>query len=512
MNNTIDVVLCWHMHQPFYRDGLDNTYHLPWVYLHAIKDYVDMVAHLESFPEARVVVNFAPVLLEQLDDYGQQMRRWLKDGVIMRDPLLNLVAGETTVPLEPGERAEIISACRRAFAPTMINRHAPFRSLLDIAAQQYTDGELDTIRITYLSPQFFVDLLMWYHLAWLGSSVRQKDFRVAQLMARKNNFTRVDQLLLIEVMADIIEGIIPRYQALMEADRIELSMTPYGHPIIPLMLDFDVMHDAQPTAPMPRYPKYPGGLERSLWHLRQGIDVFQEHFGVLPRGVWLAEGGLSSEAIELLDNLGLKWTASGEGVWRASCEASKLPSGQMDHKKVLYQPLIHPPNHCALFFRDDGLSDLIGFQYKNWNAEDAANDFCRNLENIANFLADTPGPNVVTVILDGENAWEYYPDNAFHFLQALYRKLTEHPRLRMSTFSDVLARLPEQSMPRLPVLKAGSWVYGSFSTWIGDKDKNAAWELLVEAKCCYDRVVESGMLSEEKMAEAALQLAVCEGS
>ncbi|OQY18945.1 MAG: glycoside hydrolase [Desulfobacteraceae bacterium 4572_35.1] len=512
MTKKLKVVLCWHMHQPYYRDGLDGEYRLPWVYLHAIKDYADMAAHLESFPAARVVVNFAPVLLEQLDDYGHQMRAWLKEGTVMSDPLLNLVSGEIPVPPEPEARAEIIMACQRAYTPHAIDGHAPFRMLVDIALEQYTDGELDTLRISYLNRQFFVDLLMWYHLAWLGASIKHKDTRVIKLMRRKTNFTRVDQILLIEVMAEIIEGIIPRYRALMESGRIELSMSPYGHPIVPLLLDFEAARAAQPDVVLPNYLQYPGGKERALWHLRHGLEVFENYFGRKPEGVWLSEGGVSSEALALTDKLGLKWTASGEGVWRGSCELSDATPYQLENKRMLYCPLLNPPYSTTLFFRDDGLSDLIGFRYKDWNAHDAANDFCRNLENIAGYLKSDVGNQVVTVILDGENAWEYYPDNAFEFLQQLYRNLTEHPQLEMTTFKAVVEEPKRVPVDELAVLRPGSWVYGSFSTWIGDKDKNRAWDMLVEAKNCYDRVVKSGLLSADKIAEVEQQLAVCEGS
>ena len=512
MSPQTHVVLCWHMHQPYYRDALDGDYRLPWVYLHAIKDYADMIAHLEAFPKARVVVNFAPVLLEQLDDYGEQMRGWIRDESPMRDPLLNLVSGATSIPPEPDLRADIITACKRAYPPTMINGYAPFRDLLDFAMQQYVDGELDTLRINYLSSQFFVDLLVWYHLAWLGSSVRQKDERVTRLMSRKNNFTRVDRMLLMEVMAEVVESILPRYQALMEAGQIELSMTPYGHPIVPLMIDFNSARDAMPNVVLPRSEAYPDGLERCRWHMERGREVFKEHFGIYPKGVWLSEGALSSAALELLDEYDVEWTASGEGVWRNSCEASKLPAQQMEFKKALYRVMKHPPSSCRLFFRDDGLSDLIGFQYKNWAANDAAGDFCRHLETISGFFDKESGDRVITVILDGENAWEYYPDNAQDFLQALYSKLTNHPTLKMATFSDLTQRTDTESSVTLPIIKAGSWVYGTFSTWIGDRDKNAAWDLLVEAKNCYDRVVQAGILPEDKLERATEQLAVCEGS
>jgi len=506
----LKVVLCWHMHQPHYRDGLDGVYRLPWVYLHAIKDYSDMVWHLENCPAAKVVVNFAPVLLEQLDDYEQQMRNWLQAEKLMQDPLLNLVSGQTPVPKDYESRAEIVSVCQRAHAPTMIDVLPAFRELLDMVKCHKNPEFLDEKCIAYLNDQYFTDILVWYHLAWMGASIRQTDPRIVQLMAKKCQYSLADQKQLIEVMADCVGSIIPRYRKLMERGQIEISMTPYGHPIVPLLIDFESMRDALPDAPAPQSTEYPDGYQRSKWHMEKGIEVFQDHFGSKPKGVWLSEGAVSSASVGLLDEYGFKWTASGEGVWRHSCEASHIDQHDLNSKKALYQPLQHASQNCALFFRDDGLSDMLGFQYKDWHPNDAAKDFTQHMENIANFLGDEVEEHVVSVILDGENAWEYYHDNASHFLNALYCNLTEHPKVEMTTFAKALET--GAKVRHLPVLKSGSWVYGSFSTWIGDQDKNKGWDLLVAAKQMFDEVVASKTLSNEELKEATEQLAICEGS
>jgi len=511
----IKVVLCWHMHQPHYRDGLDGVYRLPWVYLHAIKDYSDMVWHLENCPEAKVVVNFAPVLLEQLDDYEQQMRAWLDNGSVMNDPLLNLVSGATPIPKTAEERQEIITVCQRAYAPTMINVLPCFKELLGMVkcseANKNIDNEnIDNVCVSYVNDQYFTDLLVWYHLAWMGVSVRETDPRVEALMNKKMHYTSDDQRILIEIMADCVASIIPRYKALMKRGQIEISMTPYGHPIVPLLIDFSSMRDALPDAPAPKYSSYPDGYERSKWHMEHGLSVYKQHFEAKPKGVWLSEGAVSSAAVGLLDEYDIKWTASGEGVWRHSCEASCVGQHDLHSKKALYQPLQHASQKCAMFFRDDGLSDMVGFQYKDWNPTDAANDFAHHMDNIANFLGDSVEEHVVSVILDGENAWEYYFDNASLFLKEMYSKLSSHPRVEMTTFSEALEN---GAKPRhLPILKSGSWVYGSFSTWIGDKDKNKAWDLLVEAKQCFDKVVNAKKLSKTELKQATEQLAICEGS
>jgi len=512
-NKQLKLVICWHMHQPHYRDGLDGLYRLPWVYLHGIKDYTDMAAHLENTPKAKVVVNFTPVLLEQIEDYAQQMRAWLNSGQEMCDPLLNWVSGATAITPDYAQRLEIVQACQKAFAPTMIDPYPAFKSLVKMAQ---CDNEIpfkDFKALVYFNDQYFIDLLMWYHLAWMGASLRLTDQRVAALIQKGSlgaHFSAKDQRTVMEVMADALEGLIPRYRTLMETGQIEISMSPYSHPMIPLLIDFKAMKDAMPYAPMPSSPYYPGGKKRAQWQLEKVFEVFQHYFGTLPKGVWLSEGGVSREAVALLDQYGIQWTASGEGVWRHSCEASHLDNHDISSKRTLYQPFQHAEQKCALFFRDDGLSDLIGFQYKTWNAEDAVNNFISHLHNIADFLGEQVEQHVVSVILDGENAWEYYPENGYHFLSTLYAKLAKDPRIKMTTFAEALAeQVPLRS---LPVLSAGSWVYGSFSTWIGEPHKNAGWDLLVEAKQTYDQVVASGKLTAEQKTAATGQLAICESS
>jgi alpha-amylase/alpha-mannosidase (GH57 family) len=511
--NKIKLVICWHMHQPHYRDGLDGQYRLPWVYLHAIKDYSDMAAHLENNPAARVVVNFAPVLLEQLDDYASQMRQWLASGQLMGDRLLNLVAGAIAVEDDLANRLEILQSCSKAFAPTMIDVFPPFRKLLEMARREQIKDIEDARGLSYFTPAFFTDLLVWYHLAWMGHSLLLRDNRVEALINKglaEEHFNSDDQKTLIMIMADILEDIVPRYRKLQDSGQIELSMTPYGHPIVPLLIDFNTTRDAMPDATLPEHPGYPGGYERARWHMQHGIEQFRHFFGKAPSGVWLSEGSVSTAAVGLLDEFDIRWTASGEGVWRHSCEVSKLDEHAIASKRALYHPMRHNDQKCALFFRDDGMSDLIGFEYKTWNPQDAANNFAHNLNNIADHLGDAVDEHVVAVILDGENPWEYYPDNGYTFLETLYKTLTEHPRVEMTTFSDALDQGAKAA--DLPVLKAGSWVYGSFSTWIGDKDKNIGWDLLVEAKQAFDSVVASHQLSASELETATHQLAVCEGS
>ena len=503
----LKLVLCWHMHQPWYREDLNGEFRLPWVYLHALKDYSDMAAHLEAHPGMRAVVNFTPVLLEQLEDYGHQLNAWLAHRQPMADPMLNLLAGAMPLPSELAEREKLLRDCLRAHAPTMVEVHPVFVQLL---APVWRVGmvEPDYHLMPYLNDQYLLDVLTWYHLAWLGHSLRQHPV-VERLIAQGSQYDDELRQELLSLMAEVIGGLIGRYKELAERGQIELSVTPYSHPILPLMIDFKSAQCAAPDAPLPEYPRYPGGLESADWQLEHGIAVFERFFGFRPEGMWLSEGAISGEAVELLPKHGIQWTASGEGVWHGSSVLSGLEHNTTASRRCLFSPHRLPDGETRLFFRDDGLSDLIGFQYKDWRAEDAADDFLRHLHNIARFLNGEAKQHVVSVILDGENAWEYYPDNGFHFLGALYERLAKDTLVEVTTFSEVIDQIEPLELPRLC---AGSWVHGSFSTWIGDPDKNLAWDRLVEAKEIYDCVMAEGSLSPEETERARLQLAICEGS
>ena len=498
----LKVVLCWHMHQPQYGDLLSGSYHLPWTYLHAIKDYVDMVAHLEAVPAARAVINFAPILLEQIDDYARQINGFLTNSLVIRDPVLAALA-QPALPADVEQRLILAKACLRANETRVIDRFPAYRRLADMAVWMKQSPE----SVHYMSNQFFADLLVWYHLAWLGETVRRSDIRVRRLLEKETGYTLHDRRELLTVIGELLASVTARYARLAERGQVELSVTPYAHPILPLLLDFQCAHDTLPNAPLPHRDAYPGGIERARWHIREGIDVFRRHFGRVPTGCWPSEGAVSQDALKLLADAGFSWAASGEGVLHNSLARS----GHAEHAVKaawLHRPYSVADTGMTCFFRDDGLSDLIGFTYATWHADDAVSNLVHHLENIASCCKDHPG-HVVSIIMDGENAWEHYPENAYFFLSALYRRLSEHPLLELTTFSDCLKDNAVKPLP-LRQVAAGSWVYGTLSTWIGEPDKNRGWDMLADAKHVFDSVV--GSLGPEQRARAERQLAICEGS
>ncbi len=495
----LPVVLLWHMHQPQYRDALSGQYVLPWTYLHAIKDYTDMAAHLEAVPAARAVVNFTPVLIEQLQEISSRVNEHLRSGSPLPDPVLALL-GPDPIPRDPAERLELLRACLRAQRQQMIERFGPYLELATIAETLATPE-----RIAYASNQLIHDLAVWYHLAWLGETVRRFNPVATALTDQGRAYTPEQRRELLMLVAQQLSAIVPRYRHLSERGQCELSVTPYGHPIMPLLLDFQVARQAVPQMALPQHASYSGGSERAQWHVAEGLRVFEQAFGVRPVGCWPSEGAISAAALEVLDRAGFRWAASSSNVLRNSLTAS---GGHADGAS-LNRPYRLPGLTLSTFFRDDALSDLIGFTYATWHGDDAANHLIGELVHLARRLAGEPN-RAVLIALDGENAWEHYPFNGYYFLRALYSGLAAHPMLELTTLSDCVARGMEPTP--LAQLVAGSWVNGTLATWMGDAAKNRAWDLLCDAKTAFDRALRAGTLDAAQRTAAERQLALCESS
>jgi alpha-amylase/alpha-mannosidase (GH57 family) len=497
----LPVVLLWHMHQPQYRDALTGEYVLPWTYLHAIKDYIDMAAHLESQPNARAVVNFTPVLIEQLQELAHKIQGHLESGSSLPDAVLRLL-GPDPVPTTPAERLDLLKACLRAQRKHLIERYGPFLELATIAETLAT-----VERIPYASDQLIYDLAVWYHLAWIGETVRRSDARVAALTAQGRGFTAQQRRDLLTLIGDLVADVVPRFRRLGESGRVELSVTPYGHPIIPLLLDFQSAREAVPGMELPRHAGYPGGAERAAWHIAEGLRVFTAAFGSKPVGCWPSEGAISVGTLEMLDKAGFKWIATSANVLGTSLRVAG--AANHDDTRAYNRAYSLPGSKLRCFFRDDTLSDRIGFNYSTWHGDDAAQNFAQELSQLARNYSGESG-HAVLIALDGENAWEYYPFNGYYFLRALYSVLADHPMLELVTLSDCVQR----GLETVPLQKVvtGSWVHGTLATWMGDPAKNAAWDLLCEAKLVFDRVMRENTFDRAQKAAIEHQLALCESS
>jgi alpha-amylase/alpha-mannosidase (GH57 family) len=326
-------------------------------------------------------------------------------------------------------------------------------------------------------------------------------------MTKGERYTADDRARLLAWVGATLKGIVPRYRALMERGQIEISATPQTHPLGPLLLDFAAARESVPDAPLPHAAGYPGGRSRLDAQIDGANASHERRFGTKPAGMWPAEGAVSTAFAGLFAGHGCRWLASGEGVLRNSLKAAGISDGN-----AAYRPWkLADGNSPHLFFRDERISDLIGFEYARWHGRDAARHFVTQLEVILGNAAAGETP-VVGVVLDGENAWEHYPYNGYYFFDDLYALIEQHPAIRTTTYGEIVARQIPPPHGTLPHLAAGSWVYGTLSTWIGDADKNRGWDLLCAAKKAYDMVIASGRLTPEETRAAEAQLAVCESS
>jgi len=506
---SLDLVFLWHMHQPDYRDhgapivGAGDTaageFVLPWVYLHAIKDYVDMAAHLERHPQIHCVVNFVPVLLDQIEDYAHQFASGE-----FRDPLLRMLAAPDLDRISEADRKLALATCFRSNHVTMLAPFPHYQRLHDLYLMLTRENE---IACSYLSGAYFSDLVTWYHLAWTGETERRRNPLLATLMSQGEGYDANDRQQLLASIGELMTGLIPRWRALAASGQVELSSTPQTHPLSPLLLDFRVARESVPDAPLPFSAAYPGGRSRVIAQIGAARISHARRFGAPPVGMWPAEGAISEDFVKYLAAAGCRWIASGEGVLKNSLAAN----GITDPRAAYHSWQLEKAPGLKMFFRDERLSDLIGFDYAKWHGRDAAQHLVLQLEAILDAAAGNETP-VVSIILDGENAWEHYPYNGYYFFEDLYDLLVEHPRIHTTTYAALLAQEKPPVASALPRLTAGSWVYGTLSTWIGDEAKNRGWDLLCEAKQSCDRVLASGRLDAGQVAAVESQLAICESS
>jgi alpha-amylase/alpha-mannosidase (GH57 family) len=434
------------MHQPSYVDPVTGDVTMPWVRLHGVKDYTDMGALLEGVEDTRVTFNFVPGLIDQLE------RAAHADPASDRFLRLTLTPPEA---LDAHDRAFVTRWFFSLHHPTLLEPHPRYRELRELA-QSGEPLDDDALR----------DLQLLFNLAWCGAVVRSRP-EIASLIERERGFTEADKATLIASQQAAIGAIVPRYAALAAAGRIELTCTPHEHPILPLLIDSDLARAARPSTLLPtaRY-RWPGDARA---HVARALASHARRFGAPPRGMWPAEGAVAAEVLPLMRDAGVRWIASDETVLRKSLGLAALAPSE------LYSPW--DSEGVTLFFRHHGLSDLIGFDYARWVPEDAWRDFANHLAAAHAALDGADG--VVTVALDGENCWEHYPGGSTGFLPGLYRAIAATPGLRLSTFSEALAAVPPRPLPRLA---PGSWIDGTFATWLGDPVKNRAWELLSAAR------------------------------
>jgi alpha-amylase/alpha-mannosidase (GH57 family) len=466
----VRVALLWHMHQPSYRDPVHGAFVLPWVRLHALRDYLGMVRLLDATPGVHVTFNLVPSLLDQVEAYARDEAQ----------------EGELRVGLLPAaqltleERVFALRTLLLMSEPLM----APWPRLRELRDRRGTEPDEDALRraAAAFSEQDLRDLQVLSKLAWFDLDWLAHDGDVRALARKGHGYSEDDKRRLRERELALLRGILPAYRAAAEAGRIELSASPYYHPILPLLADTDAHREAHAHATLPRRFRHP---EDALDQIARARARHAELFGRRPDGLWPSEGSVSDEVLDLAARGGVRWLASDEGVLERSLNVplGRHGEGGLGRPDLLYLPWVRrtPSGDVRILFRDRFLSDLIGFTYSRWRPEDAATDLLQRIRAVGQrwSAARLPGVPLVPIILDGENAWEHFQDGGRVFLGALYRGLQDDPALEALTVGEALAVTPARELHRV---FAGSWINADFSVWIGHADDRHAWDALGHAR------------------------------
>lgn len=465
---TLSVLFLWHQHQPYYKDPLSNRYELPWVRLHATKDYFDMVALLEDYPKIRANFNLVPSLLVQLEDYAQGKAH---------DRYLAVSRKEAT-QLSFEEKLFILQTFFMANWQHMVDPYPRYRELLDKRGRSGKSEDMARAQ-GYFKEQDWRDLQVWFNLTWFDPYWREKNVLVGNLHKKGKTFTEEEKNSLLDLQLSICGQIATKHREMMEKGQIEVTATPFYHPILPLLNDLESARMAMPQVTLPRTPfQYPSDAREQI---QKALTFHEERFGRRPQGMWPSEGSVSEAVAEQFAEAKVRWVATDEAVLAHSLSPHAFHREDLFH--AYRRDTAKGPLH--FFFRDHGLSDAIGFTYSSWKAEDAAADFIKRLHEIRKSLtAQNPSGDdlpIVSVILDGENCWEYYPQDGVPFLRELYKRLSDDPLLETVRGSDYLDRAAAK-VRTLPKVWSGSWINSNFAIWIGHSEDNKAWELLTRTR------------------------------
>ena len=496
----IRLVLLWHMHQPFYKDMVTGEYRLPWVRLHALKDYYGMVKLLDEFPGVQQNFNLVPSLVAQIQDYVSGEAH---------DPFFNVVAKPAN-ELTAADRRFALRYLFQANPVNMIGRYPRYRELWERYRTTSTRPEGAE---SYFVTRDYADLQVLSQLAWFDEFfLGEPD--IAALVQKGEDFTADDQQLVIGRQREILGKVLPAYADAAKRGSIELSATPYYHPILPLLCDTNAGAESTPGLPLPtRHFKHP---DDATVQIRRALDSHESLFGVRPQGLWPSEGSVSEEALKLAAREGIQWMATDEGVLGRTIEFN-FARHNNDHLHVdgaerLYNIYRYEKGDTRMHmvFRDHRLSDLIGFVYSGMPAADAAQHLIQNIKDSAQPLLQQGKNAVVSIILDGENAWEYYPESGREFLRRFYEALQKDEQIEPVTISEAIARHKEEDFGKLTRLVPGSWIEANFNVWIGAPEDNLSWDLLAEARDYYDR--HSHRVTEAQRKIAWEELLIAEGS
>jgi alpha-amylase/alpha-mannosidase (GH57 family) len=492
------VVVLWHQHQPFYKDLVTGQYRLPWTRLHALKDYYGMVKLLEEFPNVHQTFNLVPSLINQIQDYVSGEAH---------DPFLQ-VAAKPAKDLSPDERRFALQYLFQAHPVNVIGRYPRYRELWE---RFRGTGDSPERAEKIFQPQDFTDLQVLSQIGWFDEYFLEEK-NIAQVVRKGRNYSLEDQTFVIAAEREFLSRVVPAHAEAAKRGSIEISTSPFYHPILPLVCDTQIGAVSSPGLPLPqnRYRHAEDAREQLL----RGLDFHEKVFGLRPQGVWPSEGSVSEEVLTIAHGLGVKWMATDEGVLGRSLGLSFNRDGHgylnsdLAHRLYTIYRYENAGTRMNMIFRDHTLSDLIGFVYSGMPPQEAANNLVQKIKESVQPILSHGQDAMVPIILDGENAWEYYPQSGREFLRRFYDALSNDPAIEAVTVTEAIAR--HQNCSYLNSLVPGSWINANFNVWIGAPEDNRAWDYLYRARNFYAE--NSAGASEEQRNLAFQEILIAEGS
>jgi len=492
MKAPLKVAFLWHMHQPYYKNIETGKFIMPWVRMHAVKDYYDMVSVLDNYEGIKQTFNLVPSLLLQLEEYIQGTTDIFMD-----------MSRKHPSDLNEDEKIFILFNFFMANWETMVFPHDRFASILRKRGENSHPDELKKTHRLF-SNQEILDLQTWFNLCWIDPVFHKIFPDILEIKEKGENFTEEEKQQVLNRHMDIMKMVVPKYKKSWQEGKIEVSTTPFYHPILPLVTDCSVAKQCMPKMPPLDFEfSHP---EDAYAQIKKGLDYFEKTFGKRPKGMWPSEGSVSEPVMNMLAQNGVKWAATDQEI----LFKSMWLSGEEHDYTRIYKP--HTINtqsgNVDMFFRNLHLSDLVGFQYQRWNENDAADNFMHELHKIRESLPE--GEHCVNVILDGENAWEYYRNDGHDFLHALYSRMEKSADIKTVTMSEAAESFGQK--PAIKKLWPGSWINHDFYIWIGHEDDRRAWKLLKKTR---DDLVEwekNNAHESKKLAKAWESLYIAEGS
>lgn len=475
------------MHQPVYQLTPTGDYLMPWVRLHAVKDYLDMVTIVDKFKNLKLNFNLVPVLLDALIDYGEKGLHDIHSRITVTEHLTD------------DDKEFIINNFFDANYHSMILPNPEYNKLY----QKYQASTGNDISI--FTEQEYADLTALFNLVWSDPIYKNKYPELKKLFKKGKNYTIQDRIKIIDIQRDIIRNIIPAYKKCLKKGKIEITTSPYYHPILPILLDINSVKKSSTS-------ELPANLKMELDAKMQtvsALDRIEEIFGIRPKGIWPSEHCISPKVMNMFKEIGIKWTISDEGILSESTnyEFARDFRGHMEDPYHLFKTYNY--NDTKILFRDSLIPSLISFEYPNHSPEGAANDLYDRIKVAQSKLLSSPDENhLLTIAMDGENCWERYSADGAIFLNTLYKLIEDDETLETVLISEYLEKDEQKPLNKIG---SGSWINRNFKLWIDEPLKNLAWTYLKQVRDDFSNYVKQNPLNPN-IELARRELFICEGS